>query len=164
MQRTVSLPTLEDVRIASPCPVRWDDMQGDDRVRHCKHCDLNVYNLSALSRAEAEHLIRTHEGRLCGGFHRRADGTILTRDCPVGLRAVRRSVALAAARIAAAIALLITGGITMGAKRGWWSPRVGELEPYLTIREWLRPSPPQISPGMMAFGEVCIPAPQPGGN
>jgi hypothetical protein len=36
--------------------------------------------------AEAERLVVEKEGRLCVRFHRRADGTVLTRDCPVGLR------------------------------------------------------------------------------
>ncbi len=61
-------------------------MQGDDRVRHCDQCRLNVYNLSAMSKDEAERLISEREGRLCISYFQRPDGTILTRDCPKGLR------------------------------------------------------------------------------
>jgi hypothetical protein len=87
---------LRHVRIASPCPADWDAMYGDERVRFCSKCELNVYNLSAMTRREAERLIVNREGRLCVRFYRRSDGTILTRDCPVGLRAIKRKVTRAA--------------------------------------------------------------------
>jgi hypothetical protein len=64
----------------------WAQMTGDDRARHCQACKLNVYNLSDMTRREAESLIASREGRLCVRFYRRADGTVLTRDCPRGLR------------------------------------------------------------------------------
>ncbi len=53
-------------------------MIGGDRVRFCGQCQLNVYNLSAMSRYEAESLIARTEGRLCVRFFRRKDGSILT--------------------------------------------------------------------------------------
>ena len=81
-------------------------MTGDDRVRFCEHCQLNVYNISALSHSEAEKLIASTEGQLCARMFRRADGTVLTKDCPVGLRALRRRVAKRTAAIFAAIVSL----------------------------------------------------------
>src|SRR5690349_15495451 len=83
---------LERIRIASPCTADWEQMIGDDRVRFCSHCNLNVYNLSALTQSEAEELIANREGRLCARIYRRTDGTVLTRDCPIGLRAVARKI------------------------------------------------------------------------
>jgi len=81
-------------------------MTGDNRVRFCDHCRLNVYNISELSRFEAEALIASTEGRLCARLFRRADGTVLTKDCPVGLRALRRRLAKRTAAIFAAIVSL----------------------------------------------------------
>jgi hypothetical protein len=81
---------LEQLTIASPCSARWQDMPGDEHVRSCSHCQQRVYNLSALTAAEAIALIREKEGHLCVGIYRRADGTILTNDCPVGLRQFAR--------------------------------------------------------------------------
>lgn len=75
---------LANVRIASPCSARWEDMEGDERSRFCLHCSKNVYNLSAMSAQAATELIRQTEGRLCGRYYQRADGTMLTADCPVG--------------------------------------------------------------------------------
>lgn len=81
---------LARVRIASPCPVSWDEMKGDERKRFCGHCNLHVYNISAMTHSEAESLLKTAEGRLCARLYRREDGTVLTQDCPVGLKALRR--------------------------------------------------------------------------
>ena len=83
---------LTSLRVASPCHVSWDDMTGDDRVRFCTSCNLNVYNFAAMSSDEVRSMITNSTGRVCGRLYRRADGTLLTRDCPVGLRAVRRKV------------------------------------------------------------------------
>jgi hypothetical protein len=111
---TTRLPLLLDnVRIASPCSADWDDMSGDARVRFCGRCEKNVYNLSAMTRAAAEALISEKEGRLCVRFYQRADGTMLTADCPVGARRQRRLArAWAAISGAAASAALLVGLVT----------------------------------------------------
>ncbi len=67
-------------------------MQGDARVRFCELCKLNVYDISELTKKQAANLIASTEGRFCARLHRRADGTVITKDCPVGLRAIRRRV------------------------------------------------------------------------
>ncbi|HEX7289228.1 MAG TPA: carboxypeptidase-like regulatory domain-containing protein [Candidatus Angelobacter sp.] len=87
-QSPIKPAALENVRVAAPCPASWEQMAGDDLVRFCAECKLNVYNLSDMTRREAEQLIATHEGRLCVRFYRRADGTIITQNCPRGLRVV----------------------------------------------------------------------------
>ncbi|HQY63795.1 MAG: hypothetical protein IPF92_30525 [Myxococcales bacterium] len=83
------LPLLDQVRVASPCNARWEDMTGDDKTRFCGKCEKNVYNLSAMTRDEAELLVLEREGQLCARFYRRADGTMITQDCPVGVRRKR---------------------------------------------------------------------------
>ncbi|HKQ79802.1 MAG TPA: carboxypeptidase-like regulatory domain-containing protein [Blastocatellia bacterium] len=97
---------LDRIAVASPCPVAWDDMSGDERVRFCNQCNLNVYNISAMTKAEAESVISNTEGRVCARFYRRSDGRILTRDCPVGLRSVRKKVSRAAAAAFSALVSL----------------------------------------------------------
>src|ERR1051325_9848379 len=75
---------VDSIRIASPCSARWEDMEGDDRARFCGQCRKHVFNFSAMTRQEAESLIRAKEGKLCGRFYRRRDGRVLTADCSVG--------------------------------------------------------------------------------
>lgn len=84
-------PELGVLQVASPCPARWDQMKGDARVRFCAGCKLNVYDLSAMGAEDARTLLLAREGRLCVRFFRRADGRVLTADCPRGVAArVRR--------------------------------------------------------------------------
>lgn len=110
---------LERVRVAAPCAARWDGMRGDDRVRFCEQCNLHVYNLSALTKREAERLITSTEDRLCVRFYQRADSTILTRNCPVGLHAIKRRVSIiAGAAFAAVTTFLIGVGVNAPARRG----------------------------------------------
>jgi hypothetical protein len=78
-------------------------MAGDDRVRHCTLCSLNVYNFAEMTRDEVRELLVRTEGRVCARLYRRADGTVLTRDCPTGLRALRRRTSRAAAALIAAL-------------------------------------------------------------
>jgi len=81
---------LDNIKVASPCPADWNEMYGDERTRFCSECKLNVYNLSDMTRREAENFLINAEGRVCVKFYRRADGTLLTKDCPVGWQAVKK--------------------------------------------------------------------------
>jgi hypothetical protein len=101
--------TLNHVRIASPCKADWDQMIGGERRRFCGQCSLNVYNLSGMTRAEAESLIARTEGRLCVRFYRRFDGSIITKDCPIGLRAIRRRLSYVAKAIGSVVLGLFAG-------------------------------------------------------
>jgi hypothetical protein len=98
---------LPEIKIASPCSAQWEQMTGDKRARHCAECNLDVYNFSEMTSAEIEALTAARAGeRLCGRLYQRADGTILTRDCPVGLRAkIRRVSRRLTGALAAAMSL-----------------------------------------------------------
>src|SRR5260221_7606557 len=96
---------LDNIRVASPCSANWEEMFGDDRKRFCGDCKLNVYNLSNMTWRQAESLIISSEGRLCVRFFRRADGTVLTKNCPVGWAAVKQRVS----RVAAAAFSIMIG-------------------------------------------------------
>jgi hypothetical protein len=84
-------------------------MFGNDRVRFCGECKLNVYNLSGMTRTEAESLIINTEGRLCVRFYRRRDGSILTQDCPVGWEKVKHRARLFTTAAASLLMSLLTG-------------------------------------------------------
>ena len=98
---------LDNVRVAAPCNADWEQMIGNERARFCGQCNLNVYNLSSMTRSEAESFIAKNEGRLCVRYYRRADGSVITENCPVGLRAIRRKMSyLARAMISAVLSFL----------------------------------------------------------
>src|SRR5437667_6072913 len=100
---------LKHVKISAPCSADWNGMVGNDRVRFCGQCNLNVYNLSDMTRREAESLISGTEGKLCARYYRRADGTVLTKECPVGLRAMARRVKRTSAALISAVIGFCTG-------------------------------------------------------
>ena len=157
MARTVSL--LDQVRIASPCSMSWSAMHGDDKVRFCDQCRLHVYNLSAMTRAEAERTIREKEGRLCCGFYRRQDGTIMTRDCPVGLAAARRALRRCVRVSAAVIALIFATGLLAFGKV-LPSRRLRTMEPFALASKWLVPVKPIPATNYMTMGEIgAVPPP-----
>jgi len=163
---------LDEIRIAAPCDADWDKMIGDDRARFCALCKKNVYDLSVLSRPQAEALIREKEGNLCVQIYRRADGTVLTDNCPVGLRAIRNRFRWATVATAAAF---VTIGVFVGmrsAKAAGVSIR--EVQPFKALQnaqpvkalvDWLDPMlavpPPRVmgtpkAPRMA--GVVVLPA------
>jgi hypothetical protein len=91
------LPTLEELRVATPCMVAWDSMVGDDRVRRCDTCKQNVYNISQLTRAQADELIAAKDAQMCMRYFHLADGTILLRDGAVAYRPTGLATAATAA-------------------------------------------------------------------
>jgi hypothetical protein len=94
---------LKDIAIAAPCPASWQNMTGDDRKRACSLCALTVYNTSAMTKREVEELFAKADGkRVCLQIYRRTDGTMLTKDCPLGKRILdqaRRKARIAMAAI-----------------------------------------------------------------
>jgi hypothetical protein len=155
---------LANVKVASPCSARWGHMVGDDRARFCAQCQKHVYNLSKLTADEAVALIREREGRLCARFYQRADGTVLTSDCPLGAGQVWAR----CRRLVGAAAALVVLGVTVPLFAR--SPKPEELprarakvyrawdDALLTIKSWVgfpRPLP-------VVMGEICVvPPPTP---
>jgi len=105
---------LNGLQIASPCSVPWSTMGETDNnaVRFCGQCSKNVYDISQLSTAEAGLLLQqgTAAGSLpCMQLYRRFDGTVITDDCPVGLRRIRDSWRRLKSSAAATLALFLVG-------------------------------------------------------
>jgi carboxypeptidase family protein len=112
---------LKRLRVAAPCSVTWESMHGDDRIRHCTLCDLNVYNFAEMTGDEVRELLARSEGRICGRLYRRADGTLMTSDCPSPLRAAGRRMTRLAASVMAAV-LSMSAFALEGAT--WHKPRL----------------------------------------
>jgi hypothetical protein len=131
-------------------------MKGDERVRYCEECRLNVYNFAELSRGQAEELIRETEGRLCGIIYRRADGTVLTRDCPVGLMAIRRGTARVI-RFSSAACLVLCGVVLIMLGQPAAAQRVRFMEPFARVCNWLAPQQLGPATGAVAMGDIALP-------
>ncbi|MDX1944954.1 MAG: hypothetical protein SFU86_06070, partial [Pirellulaceae bacterium] len=153
---------LDLINVASPCPADWEKMTGDDRVRFCSQCNLHVYNLSDMPRAEAEAFVNQAEGRTCVRYFRREDGTILTRDCPVGLAGVRRRLARGIAALAGLVVALVTGAI-FGSRLKSAAPAA--TSPASALAEWIEPGSTQhvwaIAGAIACPPPLAVPPPPP---
>lgn len=56
---------IDSIEVKSPCSEDWNEMSGNKQVRFCSHCNLNVNDLSAMTRKEALKLVRKADGRIC---------------------------------------------------------------------------------------------------
>ena len=140
---------LESIRIASPCSADWNGMYGDERKRFCGECKLNVYDLSGMTRDEAETFLINAEGRVCVRLFRRADGTVLTKDCPVGWARLKKRLSSAATAVFSLVMSLFCGlfFVSLFSKQGETGRRFHL--PYVT------PTPQPL------MGAVAIPKPSP---
>ena len=157
MSSDIHLDLIDRVEIASPCSMKWEDLDGDGCTRHCRQCELDVHNFSDMTRTEVESILANTTGRLCATWYRRADGTMMTRDCPVGLAAVRRHARRAAVLVGGFLTLLIAGGMTaMGFRTARsdvtdYGPIMGDIT-MPAVQPM--PAPPVL------MGEVCAPEDQ----
>ncbi len=161
---------LDSLRIASPCTADWNQMVGDDRTRFCSQCRRNVHDLSSMTSDEAVDLLRAAgQGRLCVRFYRRADGTVLTQDCPKGLRrrvrqAWLRTAALLTALWSSVACTRSTGGGSAAMTPGNVEavPLQGEPEPRSPtphrgeVEMGDRVAPPPVLPAPVAMGKMQV--------
>jgi hypothetical protein len=157
---------LESLEIAKPCRADWDKMKGDDHARFCASCTKHVYNLSDMTRLEAEALIRSKEGEICIRMMRRADGTVITGDRSIGMKMVRRSFKWTATTVMLLLAPLLTLGTTLLAA----SPKTKQIcssglrnvQPFKAIMSAVSPTPPPVVMGeMVVMGRLAAPTPTP---
>ncbi len=69
---------LKNITVPSPCKADWNAMIGNDQIRFCQHCSLDVHNLSLMSRHQAERLVANSKGRLCIRYLRNPAGGLAT--------------------------------------------------------------------------------------
>jgi hypothetical protein len=105
------LKLLGNVRLAAKCNVDWDTMKGSEVQRFCNQCKESVTDLSAMTEVQAALFVESASKKgACVRFYQRHDGTILTKDCPDGLKARTRRNRIFAA-IGVGIGLLSSPGI-----------------------------------------------------
>jgi hypothetical protein len=142
------------IAIASPCRARWSAMAGDDKKRFCGECKKHVHNLSAMSRAEVDALLGASgaDGHPpCVRFFQRSDGTVLTGDCPVGVRLAAAARRRVSAIVTAGLALLLNGfgagkARGMGALMGAPPPQPQQQEELQGKIAPPQPTPPAPTP------------------
>jgi hypothetical protein len=61
-------------------------MSGDDKIRYCPECQLNVYNFAEMDEGEVNRLLMEREGKVCAKIYQRASGRVVTKHAPVAFR------------------------------------------------------------------------------
>ena len=119
-------------------------------MRFCGKCEKNVYNLSGMTRDEAEALLIERNGDLCARYYQRSDGTILLADCTIGAgrrQGRRRWLAVGAAGLlatGAGAAMMSLTTVKMGAVRH------GEPQVLSPTREMTMGKVEMADPGQFA--------------
>ncbi len=105
---------MKRTQIAAPCEAKWEDMQGDDKTRFCGDCKLHVMNAAAMTDEEVvAQIARAQRGeRVCMRLYKRADGTLITENCPVGLRRLRDRARKVASFVAGALSMLLSTAVS----------------------------------------------------
>jgi hypothetical protein len=167
--------------VATPCTARWDEMEGDDKVRYCGQCQLNVFNAAAMTDEEVlDAMVRVTQGkRVCMRLYRRPDGMVLTKNCPAGLKRLQKRARKVAAWIAGGLSLFLSlpalaqsasGNSTTGSgsrekkcasKKPLWQSSIQAAAPseqHSTKSAGAAPPPvpPTFKPEMM-MGDVAYP-------
>ena len=105
------------IRVETPCAEDWDKMRGDKNVRFCDHCNLNVNNISMLTRKKALKLVRESNGRLCVRYVVNPvnnQPVFADKFYQIGRRAPRIAAATIAATLGLSAMTYAQGGVAFG--------------------------------------------------
>ncbi len=151
---------LDQVRIEAPCPMKWADLEGDERKRYCDSCSLHVVNLSAMTRDEGQTFLDDNVAaeRVCVTYSKRPDGSLVTLERPSvvdRLGRLRRVAQLAASFLIGAFPLLAS--CRPAAKLGGLS-----CPPPKPVEGEAPAAHPDVDGGNAEWlGEVALPEPEP---
>ncbi|MBS1717982.1 MAG: hypothetical protein JSS72_09660 [Armatimonadetes bacterium] len=108
-------------------------MSGDERARHCKKCNHEVINLSAMTKEEAEAVLEERQGDLCVTYRSR-DGRMLHQTKRKGLLALLATVLPLAAIVGCGSSedsVIVTTGDTVDHKVQTEGVTMGKLAPVV---------------------------------
>lgn len=156
IMKSFEIRSLNDLQIANPCPADWNEMTGDEQVRHCKLCEKNVYNLSNIPEQDALNIIKEHNGNLCGRLYLRKDGTVIVNDCPVGFGQVATNGGRLLVTVGAVVILFFGSWVALASTSSGGSVSHRWEDFVSSLRSWFGLPPTSCITGMMK-----CPAPPP---
>lgn len=78
-------------------------MTGNRQIRFCSHCANDVHDISAMTRAKAEKLVKNSNGKLCVRYVKNPHGKLIT--APMKLTQIKRQTAFATGILATSLTL-----------------------------------------------------------
>lgn len=148
---------LDRIQIKTPCFKNWDEMEGSAHRRYCGGCQKHVYDLSSLSRIEAEVLLRFKKCDLCVRYQRNETGGV--RNVPVrrrirawGVALCRKNRFVPASLLAVFVALFAVGCD---------DKPVSAVSPALAEASVDKPQEAPVKMGETRMGDYAAPQPGP---
>ncbi len=96
---------LDSIDVPAPCPKKWDEMIGGEKVRLCQSCDKNIYNISEMTRAEVRKLLFQSKESVCIRLEKDRNGRVqtlkkqfhkITRQAPIAAGVLSASLTFSA--------------------------------------------------------------------
>ena len=103
-------------------------MSGNDKVRFCEHCQLEVNDLTSLTPKRIRRLMTKSKGRLCVRYHRCPDGKPLIRRVPGKLHQISKRFS----RVAAGV---FTATLSLGSATGQQSTSSVTYQRAFTVED-----------------------------
>ena len=137
------------------CPIRWDELQGDERERFCARCGHRVSNLSTMdASARAALLARVGRERVCASFYVRLSGEYVTPEKPLTSEERSKIRQLGVVALSAGALALAAGCVSPSEQ--------GKLNPPAQTTPRAAESPPAADEDVLvlqAFGILVEPSP-----
>ncbi len=160
------------------CPIRWDEMHGDERERYCSRCHRTVVNLSLLTATErADLLALTPPDQLCVSYYRRLNGEFVSAEQPLTPAESRSTVQLGVAALSLGALVLAAEclpdagpvlrqtGTELQAKIERTRDEIIDDAQHLLAKVTGRPPPGPPSPAAtLILGMIICPPPAPGAS
>lgn len=83
---------IETIEIPNPCTIGWNNLNGNDSVRHCHKCNSFVYNLETMTNKQIEELALKNKDKLCARITIKADGTIKSLDKQLEIKRINTTI------------------------------------------------------------------------
>lgn len=137
------------------CPIRWDELRGDERERFCERCGHRVANLSAIDAAgRAALLTRIGRERVCASFYLRLSGEYVTPEKPLTSEERSKIRQLGVAALSAGALALAAGCVSPSEQ--------SKLKPSSAAAPQAAEAPPAANEDVLvlqAFGILIEPSP-----
>ena len=134
-------------------------MNGDERIRYCDGCHKHVYNLSAMTRTEAERLVCESAGSLCVRFARAEDGVLQTLEYRAPVAKGRGWRFWTAVSTCAAALVAGANGYLLARSKPAPPVLLGKPAMPVLMGEVAAPAPPPVLMGVVAAPVTPPPAP-----
>ncbi|HRH46035.1 MAG TPA: hypothetical protein PKY82_30610 [Pyrinomonadaceae bacterium] len=71
--------TLENFEVPKPCSMNWDEMKGNEEIRHCDRCQHQIYNLSEMPTRRALKVLNQPDEKVCVTYLQDDNNKVITQ-------------------------------------------------------------------------------------